>query len=124
MLCTNGHNNFDYVPACRICGVTTFIAPTVVLKPPPETNGMAVASMVLGIVWLYGLGSVLALVLGYQAKRQIGSSGERGEGMATAGIVLGWVGIVGAIFVIFFLSVLFHTVHDVHLPPCQFNCQP
>lgn len=60
-----------------------------------ETNGFAVASLVLGIVWIMGLGSVLALVFGYIAKGQIGSSGGRqtGRGMAIAGIVLGWVGV-------------------------------
>jgi hypothetical protein len=29
-----------------------------------QTNGLAIASMVLGIVWVYWLGSVLALVFG------------------------------------------------------------
>lgn len=61
----------------------------------PRTNGMAVASMVLGILWLYWIGSLLALILGYQAKAQIDRSGgaEVGRGMAVAGIVLGWVGL-------------------------------
>jgi hypothetical protein len=54
---------------------------------------MAVASMVLGILWLYWIGSVLALVFGYLAKNQIRERGEGGAGMATAGIVLGWVGV-------------------------------
>ena len=58
-----------------------------------RTNGMAVASLVLGILWLYWIGSVLALVFGYVAKRQIRERGEAGSGMATAGIVLGWVGV-------------------------------
>lgn len=60
-----------------------------------KTNGMAIASMVLGIVWIYWLGSILALVFGYIAKRQIAESNgtQRGSGMATAGIVLGWVGV-------------------------------
>ena len=61
--------------------------------PPQRTNGMAIASMVLGILWLYWFGSILALVFGYVAKRQIRERGESGGGMATAGIVLGWVGI-------------------------------
>ena len=61
--------------------------------PPRRTNGLAIASMVLGIVWLYWLGSVLALVFGYIARRQIRERGESGDGMAIAGIVLGWVGI-------------------------------
>lgn len=61
--------------------------------PPRRTNGMAIAAMVLGILWLYWIGSVLALVFGYVARRQIRERGESGDGMAIAGIVLGWVGI-------------------------------
>jgi hypothetical protein len=57
------------------------------------TNGLAVASMVVGILWIYWIGSIVALVLGYIARRQIRQSGEGGDGMAVAGIVLGWVGI-------------------------------
>src|SRR6476660_8036197 len=70
--------------------------------PRQTTNGFAIASMVLGIVWIYWIGSILALVFGYIAKRQIAASNgtEGGDGMATAGIVLGWVGIAAAILVI------------------------
>jgi hypothetical protein len=60
-----------------------------------KTNGLAVAALVLGIVWIYWIGSILALVLGYIAKGQIARSGgrETGMGMAIAGIVLGWIGV-------------------------------
>jgi hypothetical protein len=68
--------------------------------PPPygyplvqRTNGMAIASMVLGILWIYWIGSILALIFGYIAKNQIRERGESGSGMATAGIVLGWIGV-------------------------------
>lgn len=61
--------------------------------PPPRTNGLAIASLVLGILWLYWIGSILALVFGYVAKNQIRERGEGGGGLATAGIVLGWVGV-------------------------------
>ena len=69
---------------------------------PPRTNGLAVASMVLGILCLYGIGSILALVFGYQAKGQIERSGgrESGRGMAIAGIVLGWIGLALMAFII------------------------
>ena len=64
---------------------------------PPQitTNGFAVASLVLGIVWAMGIGSILALVFGYVAKNRIDQSGgtQTGRGMAIAGIVLGWVGV-------------------------------
>lgn len=67
-----------------------------------RTNGMAIASMVLGILWLWWIGSVLALVFGYVAKSQIRDRNELGGGMATAGIVLGWVGVgLFALFVVF-----------------------
>jgi Domain of unknown function (DUF4190) len=65
-----------------------------------KTNGLAIASMVLGILWLYWIGSVLALIFGYVARGQIKRSEgrESGGGMAVAGIVLGWIGV--AIFLL------------------------
>ncbi|HXY73082.1 MAG TPA: DUF4190 domain-containing protein [Actinomycetota bacterium] len=65
------------------------------VAPSHTTNGYAIASMVLGILWVWWLGSVLALVFGYVAKGQIDRSNgmESGRGMAIAGIILGWVGI-------------------------------
>lgn len=65
---------------------------------------MAIASMVLGIIWIYWIGSILALVFGYIAKRQIKERNESGSGMATAGIVLGWVGI-GVLVVIIVIGI-------------------
>ena len=68
--------------------------------PPPPlarrgTNGFAVASLVLGLLWLYGVGSILALVFGYRARREIDAGGgaQGGRGLATAGVVLGWIGV-------------------------------
>jgi hypothetical protein len=60
---------------------------------PQSTNGMAIASMVVGILWLYWIGSVLALIFGYIALNQIKERNEAGRGMAVAGIVLGWIGV-------------------------------
>ena len=63
--------------------------------PPTKTNGFAIASLVLGILWISWLGSILALVFGYVAKSQIDRSGglQSGRGIAIAGIVLGWIGV-------------------------------
>lgn len=57
---------------------------------PRTTNGFAIASLVLGIVWAMGIGSILALVFGYIAKSQIDQSpdNETGRGMAIAGIIM------------------------------------
>lgn len=67
--------------------------------PPRPTNGMAIASLVLGILWIYWVGSILALVFGYLARRQIAERGESGGGLALAGIVLGWIGVGFLVFV-------------------------
>ena len=61
--------------------------------PARTTNGMAIASMVLGIVWVYWIGSILALIFGYVALNEIRRTKQAGEGMAIAGIVLGWIGV-------------------------------
>ena len=73
-------------------------APQPVAAPaaaPRSTNGLAIAAMVLGIVWVYWIGSILALIFGYVARGQIrnANGSQGGNGMAIAGIVLGWVGI-------------------------------
>ncbi len=61
-------------------------------------NGKATASLVLGIVGLLAcpiICSLLAIILGYSAKNEIAASGGRqtGESNATAGIILGWIGL-------------------------------
>ena len=62
-----------------------------------ETSGKAIASLVLGIggfvIFPFVL-SILAIVFGHQAKREIAERpGLGGAGLATAGIVLGWIGV-------------------------------
>lgn len=79
--------------------------------PPKTTSSLAVASMVTSIVgaatlFCWGLGAIVALVgaiLGHVARRRIRSSGEGGDGMALAGIIVGWIvlalGVAGAVLI-------------------------
>ena len=69
-------------------------------------NGFAIASLVLGAIWIYWIGSILALIFGYIAKRQIDEAGglDEGRGLAIAGIVLGWIGV--AILVVVIIAAL------------------
>src|SRR5712691_4131267 len=48
-------------------------------RQTPVTNGYAIASLVLGIVWLWWLGSVLALVFGHRAEsdHRLGREADR-----------------------------------------------
>jgi hypothetical protein len=56
-------------------------------------SALAIASLVLGVSWVYWIGSLLALLFGYGAKRQIDREAGKltGRGIAIAGIVFGWV---------------------------------
>jgi hypothetical protein len=62
---------------------------------PSTTNGFAVASLVCSIVlsWLFGVGGVLGVVFGIIGIKQCARQGERGRGIAIAGIVLGGIAI-------------------------------
>jgi uncharacterized membrane protein len=70
-----------------------------------QVNGMAIASLLSAVLWLAGIGAVLALVFGYRARWEIKNSAGRqtGSGLATAGIILGWIGVTilvaGLIFI-------------------------
>jgi hypothetical protein len=67
------------------------------------TNGLAIASLVLGIVGMV-FGSILAVVFGHVALGQIRRSGQGGRGLAIAGLVLGYLGIVGTLIVVLVLA--------------------
>jgi hypothetical protein len=71
---------------------TAHVAPAV--QVAPSTDGFAIASLVLGVIG----GSLLAIIFGFVARGRIKRSGgaKQGSGLATAGIVLGfvWVGAI------------------------------
>jgi hypothetical protein len=52
----------------------------------PATNTMAILSLVFAFVF-----SPLGIAFGHVAKKQIKQTGEQGEGLATAGMVVGYV---------------------------------
>jgi hypothetical protein len=67
---------------------------------PQSTSVMAIISLVVGILGICCTGwfvfSIAAAVLGYLGKKEIADSNgaKKGAGMATAGLVLGIIGIV------------------------------
>ena len=68
-------------------------APPVFVRATATTNGLAVASLVCGLVWMLWLGSLAAILLGHAALRQIRRSGQSGRGLAIAGLALGYLGV-------------------------------
>jgi len=78
----------------------------IIIESEPQhapNSTMAIVSLVAGIIGLTFfplLGSIVAVVTGYMAKKEINESAGSmgGEGMATAGLVMGWIGIgLGAV---------------------------
>lgn len=73
----------------------------------PRTSGLAIASLVLGILVLCGIGSLLATIFGAVSLGQISRSNGTltGKGMAVAGLVLGIIGL-GLFAFLFFQGML------------------
>jgi hypothetical protein len=61
------------------------------LWAPASISGMAIAAFVLGLLGFAVVSAILGIVLGCVALRQIRRTGQRGKGLAIAGIVLGGV---------------------------------
>jgi Domain of unknown function (DUF4190) len=71
----------------------------------PQTNQKAMWAMILGILALVCCGiftGIPALILGNSAKNEIAASGgaQTGEGMAKAGVILGWISIAWSVIAV------------------------
>ncbi|MBG0563012.1 DUF4190 domain-containing protein [Actinoplanes aureus] len=79
--------------------------PVIVGRLGPPTSGWAVASMVLGIVGLllvfcaWGIPSLLAVIFGHIGLAETKRGEKSGQGMAVAGLVLGYILIGPAVVV-------------------------
>jgi hypothetical protein len=65
--------------------------------PAPRTNRQAIWSLILSIITLGGIGSLAGIALGVSARRRITHTGERGNGLAIAGIIVGIITLLAAI---------------------------
>jgi Domain of unknown function (DUF1707)/Domain of unknown function (DUF4190) len=72
------------------------VGPVPVYQPMPGTNSMAIASMVLGVAEFFtaGLTAIPAVICGHIARRQMRLTQQHGEGLATGGLVLGYMAII------------------------------
>jgi Domain of unknown function (DUF4190)/Domain of unknown function (DUF1707) len=59
------------------------------------TSGLAIGALICGIAEIFTLGfaAIPAVILGHLARQNIRRTGESGDGMAVAGLVLGYLGI-------------------------------
>jgi hypothetical protein len=89
---------------------------------PPRTNRLAIASLVCGLGQLLAgfPAGIAAITLGHMARRRIRETGEQGGGIATAGLILGYVGTVGLLLLILLLVVVVaHSQPSIGVAPHQ-----
>jgi hypothetical protein len=89
----------------------------------PRTSSLAVISLIFGVlayVVLPGIGALVAVICGHSARAEIRRSPPgsiEGDGMALAGLILGWIQIACAIIAILLAiliiagAIAFHGFH-------------
>lgn len=94
-------------------------SPHVVYAYPmrPPYNGLAIASIAVscGAIAVCGLLSVVGAVLGHMARKQIRQTGEQGDGLALAGIIVGYA--VFGLFLLFIAAYIGFVVFMVSIDP-------
>lgn len=81
---------------------------------PRPYDGMAIASLVVSCVaalglCFYGVGGLIGVVgaiLGHVSRRRIRQSGAQGDGLALAGVIVGWIAAALALIIVAFWVVM------------------
>ena len=71
-----------------------------------HTNGLAVAALICGVAQIMTgpLTGIPAIILGHIARSRIRQTGEQGAGLALAGLILGYAGLV--LFIILVIAII------------------
>jgi hypothetical protein len=71
-------------------------------QPQPRTNKLAVAALACGVgqLFFWSPATIAAIVLGHSARRQIRQTGEQGDGLARAGLILGYAGLAFTLLIV------------------------
>jgi hypothetical protein len=78
----------------------------------PRTSSLATVSLIFGIlayIFLPGIGALVAVICGHSARAEIRRAPPgtiEGDGLALAGLILGWIQIVCGIIALGFLILL------------------
>ena len=81
-------------------------------QPVRRTSSMAIVSLVAGLLgWTFApwLGSIIAIIPGHMARAEIrrDPAGLEGDGLAVAGLALGWAMILLSVFTVLAIVLFF-----------------
>jgi hypothetical protein len=81
-------------------------------QPVRRTSSMAIVSLVAGLLgWTFApwLGSIIAIITGHMARAEIrrDPAGLEGDGLAVAGLALGWAMILLSVFTVVAIVLFF-----------------
>lgn len=65
-------------------------------QPAGGSDGKAIASLILSILWIGGIGSLIAIILGHLSRSGARKTNRQPSGVALAGVIIGYIGLVGA----------------------------
>jgi len=90
------------------------------------TNGLAIASLVLGILSCIPGANIAAVVCGHMALSRIKKSGEGGKVLAIIGLILGYVSILAWIIMLLTggLAIIFGSAEMVDIAPPEMPAMP
>jgi type IV pilus assembly protein PilA len=109
-----GNNVTEGERFCRVCGKEVGVASGAASPgaPPafagtPETSGKAIVSLVCGLLFFFLPSAIVAIIFGHLSLSEIRKSAGRlkGEGVAIAGLVLGYLGIVAIPFLLIIAAI-------------------
>ncbi len=83
-----------------------------------STSGLAVVALILSIIWLGGLGDVLAIIFGLIALSQIKAAQgmKTGKGLAVAGMIIGTLGLVATVALYAAIGLGVHAINKALTP--------
>lgn len=105
----------DDIRFCPKCGTQmgSPLPSSPAFRPPlppgfqPPTSGKAIGSLICGIFFFFLPASIIAVILGHLSLSEIRKSAGRlkGQGIATAGLVLGYMGVAAIPFILIIAAI-------------------